>query len=241
VEKLLITNYLIEKDFINSLETFVLNTEIVEISNAQDLSRALIEIGKYECVGFDTESRPAFLRGQHFPISIIQIALDKKIFIVYIQRTGYTPELINFFKSKTIKKIGIAMHDDFKKLNSDFVIKAQGLEDLSKIAKAKGILQGGARSLTARYLEKKLSKQMQTSNWSVYPLSKDQLAYAASDAWVCLKIYPLLLADTTDYHKLAEEHKELILKIKEEAELAKQLSESIVQENSGDDDEIKLI
>ncbi|HLP45911.1 MAG TPA: 3'-5' exonuclease domain-containing protein 2, partial [Candidatus Kapabacteria bacterium] len=83
-----------------------------------------------------------------------------------------------------------------------------GFIDLCKIAKEKGIIQVGARALTARYLGRRLVKTAQKTNWAQSRLSHKQQVYAASDAWICLEIYPHLLADPTDYRQFIEEDPE---------------------------------
>ena len=83
-----------------------------------------------------------------------------------------------------------------------------GFIDLSQIAKEKGIIQIGARGLTARYIGRRLVKTAQKTNWALPHLTRKQQIYAASDAWICLQIYPYLMADLTDYHQFIEEESE---------------------------------
>jgi ribonuclease D len=72
-----------------------------------------------------------------------------------------------------------------------------GLVDLGDLARRQGIEQRGARSLAARFLGGRVSKGAQTSNWAVRTLSEKQKIYAATDAWICLKLFPLLSKSTT--------------------------------------------
>ena len=55
------------------------------------------------------------------------------------------------------------------------------------------IKHAGVRSLTAIFLEGRISKNQQTSNWDKEHLTEPQQVYAATDAWICLKIYDKLL------------------------------------------------
>ncbi|MCI0471860.1 MAG: ribonuclease D, partial [Candidatus Aminicenantes bacterium] len=63
-------------------------------------------------------------------------------------------------------------------------------------------------ALTARYLGRRLVKTAQKTNWAQSQLSRKQQVYAAADAWVCLQVYPHLVADATDYRKFIEEEEE---------------------------------
>lgn len=176
-----------------------------EVTDAHRLDEVVDLLSSEDIIGFDTESRPSFKRGQNYPVSVIQLVTESHAYLVRNLQTTITEKFAAFLCNPNIKKLGIALHDDIKKL-SDFVpeICADGFIDLSTIARKKGVIQIGARALTARYLNGKLSKAMQTSNWGANKLNEKQQRYAATDGWVCLHIYPKLLADTTDYHAMAE-------------------------------------
>ena len=181
------------------------------------------ELKKEKMIGFDTESRPAFKRGQYFPISLLQFSTLNKAFL--IQRKYIDMEILRpIFESEEIKKVGIALHEDRRKLNKDLGVDfvLAGFVDLSYIARKKGIIQIGARSLAARYLEATISKSAQTSNWSIKNLSPKQLNYAATDSWVCLKIHPYLIKDETDYHQILADEKKIADAAKEAEEVKKE-------------------
>ena len=57
------------------------------------------------------------------------------------------------------------------------------------IASDAGFLNIGAKKLTAMVLGKRISKRQQRSNWENPRLSEQQIAYAATDAWICQAIY----------------------------------------------------
>ena len=48
--------------------------------------------------------------------------------------------------------------------------------------------------MSAIILKSKVSKAQQCSNWEADPLSEAQCLYAATDAWICVKMYKALLA-----------------------------------------------
>jgi len=166
---------------------------------------ALKKIFREKRVGFDTESRPAFRQGQSFPISLVQIATKKTAYLFRLNGNGLEEILEPLLTSDKIKKIGIGLEHDITKMKSFNGIVLAGLTDLSAIARIKGIIQTGARGLTARYLGKRLVKNAQTTNWARSELSEKQKIYAATDAWVCLKLYKKMKKDKTDYRKFMEE------------------------------------
>ena len=56
-----------------------------------------------------------------------------------------------------------------------------------------GISNTGLRKLTAIILKSRVSKGSQVSNWGNRKLSVQQIQYAATDAWISLKLYKKLL------------------------------------------------
>jgi ribonuclease D len=131
----------------------------------------------------------------------VQIAIRGSVYLIQIKQTGIEDSLIRFLENPAILKAGIALRDDLIKLREirDFV--PAGFVDISDMAARKGIIQTGVRALSARYLEGRISKTAQTSNWERRELTEQQKRYAATDAWACLEIYPLLMADPRDYHE----------------------------------------
>ena len=199
----------LSKEYINSLPIikFTGNTSVI---NDSDSAEYAIEFLKNEkLIGFDTESRPAFKKGVSYPISLIQFSTFDKAFLFQIEQTGFIDSLKELLEDKEVKKIGIGIDADKKKLAElSAEIKTDGFIDLKKLAESKKIIQSGARALTARYLKHRITKSAQRSNWAVSDLSPKQIKYAATDAWICMEIYPLLLKDNYKYideDKLKEE------------------------------------
>lgn len=159
-------------------------------------------------VGFDTESRPAFKKGTSYPISLVQLATQNRAYLFQLEKTGFSDALADFFADSSIKKIGVGVKNDIEKLQELRRFTPAGFIDLSHIAKEKGIIQIGARGLTARYIGRRLVKTSQKTNWAHPYLTRKQQIYAASDAWICLQIYPHLMADLTDYRQFIEEESE---------------------------------
>jgi ribonuclease D len=61
--------------------------------------------------------------------------------------------------------------------------------DLGNIAKKAGIKNHGLRGLAAVLLGLRISKGAQTTNWARDVLTRQQIQYAATDAWVGRKLY----------------------------------------------------
>lgn len=189
----------LEKEFINALPALAFTGRIVEVTDRETADNVVEHLLSQKILGFDTESRPSFRKGISYPVSLVQLATEDTAWLFRIRFTGLTRGLLKLFCNEHVKKLGIGVHDDIARLKDLQDFKPAGFVDLSDIARDKGIIQVGARPLTARYLHHRLVKSSQRSNWAAEQLTNKQRNYAATDAWVCLKLYPRLLADTRDY------------------------------------------
>ena len=195
----------LSRDYINSLPIIRFEGEVKVVNDASAAAKIIKKLSKERMLGFDTESKPSFKPGVSHPISLIQISTLKTSYLFQVNGNGLIPLLEPLLTSQKVKKIGVGLAHDINKLKGFNDVTLNGLIDLSLLAKEKGIIQTGARGLTARYLQKRLVKTAQTTNWARNELSEKQKNYAATDAWVCLKIYPLLKKDKLDYKKFEDE------------------------------------
>ena len=193
------------REYINSLPPVKFEGKVKVIETLEEEEEAVNELRRETLLGFDTESKPAFKKGVSYPISLVQLSTLDMAYLFQLKKTGFSDALVDLMASETIKKIGIGVQADISKLKELKEFRDRGFIDLSDIAKEKGIIQVGARALTARYLKRRLVKTAQKTNWAQPKLTRKQQIYAASDAWICLEIYPMLLADTTDYRRYSEE------------------------------------
>jgi len=179
----------ITNEEINELDLFQFNGKIVVISEQKKITRALDEIREREVVGFDTETKPSFKKGVRNDPSLMQVAMDKKVFLFRLNYTGMSSEMLDFLSDDDTKKIGVALRDDIKELQTMQHFEPGGFVELPKVVKSIGIESNGLRKLTAIILGYRISKGAQTSNWENETLTEKQLAYAATDAWVCHQMY----------------------------------------------------
>ncbi len=179
----------ISNEEINLLPLGAYEGKIELITDPKELPAAFKEIQKHKVVGFDTETRPSFKKGQVYDVSLIQLALDKKVFVIRLNHTGVTPEMIPFFENTKIIKPGIGIRDDVRLLQKLKRFHAAGFFELTNLSKEVGFEVESVKKLAALLLGFRISKTAQTSNWEAEALTDKQLQYAATDAWVCLQIY----------------------------------------------------
>lgn len=179
---------------INELPLGAFEGDIELVDDAKHLVSAFEEINHHPMVGFDTETKPVFVRGHQNKVALMQIALNKKVFLIRINRTGLQPEIIRFLENENVLKAGVALRDDIKALQRLKRFEPQGVVELADLAKKAGLEIEGVKRLAGLLLGFRISKSVQTSNWEAPTLNEKQISYAATDAWVCLEIYKKLKA-----------------------------------------------
>jgi len=184
----------ITSEELNALPLKAFSGKIYVVTDPDKLGSVAREIENYKIVGFDTETRPSFKRGQSFKVALLQLALPDKVFLIRIHQTGLPREIISVFENRNIVKAGVAIHDDIKALQKITPFTPTAFIELSTMAKASGLLVESVKKLAGLLLGFRISKTAQTSNWEAATLSEKQLEYAATDAWVCLEIYRHLKA-----------------------------------------------
>lgn len=174
------------------LKTFKGNVRVV--STPEGVTDIFKEVQYHKVAGFDTETRPSFHKGQLYKVSLMQIAVPEKVFLIRLQHTGITPHIIDFLENESIIKSGVGIRDDIHALRRLKQFEPKGFIELSTLAKAAGLQVESVKKLTALLLGFRISKSAQTSNWDASTLTKKQIEYAATDAWVCLELYQKLTA-----------------------------------------------
>jgi ribonuclease D len=174
---------------INSLPLKTFDGKTAVISDPDRLANIVKEIEAHQVVGFDTETRPSFKKGQIFQVSLLQLAIPKKVFLIRLNHTGVTKELSGLFSNANIIKAGVGIRDDLKALQKLRFFEPRSCYDLSTLAKQAGLQVESVKKLTALLLGFRISKSAQTSNWEVVTFTQKQIEYAATDAWVCLELF----------------------------------------------------
>ncbi|MDF9800306.1 ribonuclease D [Catalinimonas alkaloidigena] len=184
----------ITKEEINELTLRKYEGKVSVVTTHEHLADALQHIKEYDTFGFDTETKPAFRKGVKHMVALLQIAIPEKVYLIRLNHTGFTQELSNIFSDEHTEKIGISIRDDLKHLKQlsekqHIPFNAKNITELNDVAHTLGIEHAGVKKLTAIFLQFRVSKSQQTSNWENAELTEKQIRYAATDAWVCLEIH----------------------------------------------------
>jgi ribonuclease D len=163
------------------------------VKTDKDADEALAALSAMDVLGFDTESKPTFLKGEvSTGPHLVQLATDDTAYLFQIGAAPAVELLKAVLESKSILKVGFGLSDDVKRLKIKLGIEAQNVLDLSTALRKKNERNTlGAKTAVARYFGQSLakSKKITTTNWALPRLSEKQILYAADDAHVALKIY----------------------------------------------------
>ena len=177
---------------VNSLPLTYYEGKIILIQDADKINEAVEEINQHNVIGFDTETRPTFTKGQFHHISLIQLAIPDKVFLFRINHSSFAKPLVDLMANESILKVGVGLRDDIIGLQKLQGFEPGGFKELHDYVIDLGVRNTGLRKLAAILLRIRISKGQQTSNWENTKLSYNQLRYAATDAWVGLEMYNVL-------------------------------------------------
>ena len=180
--------YEVTQEEINSLPIGAFEGPIHVIKDKEKAVSVLEELQSCPLLGFDTESRPSFKKGEHYPISLVQIANETDAYLFLLRRTGIPSAMRKLLSDENVIKIGLGLQQEIGELRQKG-IKCAGFVDLEKVAAHHKFKQRGIRALSAFFLKIRISKSAQKSNWSREDLTPAQIKYAGTDAWVSLRIY----------------------------------------------------
>ncbi len=151
--------------------------------------QAVEKLSSETLLGFDTETRAAFRAGESYSPSLLQLAGANEVFLFQIRFTGLIPEMCEILSDPNITKAGVAIRDDLIELRKLARFEPDGFVELATWAKKAQIKNLGLRGMGALLLGFRISKREQVSNWGKRELTRSQIAYAATDAWVGREIY----------------------------------------------------
>jgi len=163
-------------------------------------------------VGVDTETKPAFRKGEVHKTSLVQLATPEATVVVDVLKSEISMReplramVADLIQDPSVVKVALDFQDfrsDMAQFNSSFqnveaVLGAQCVLSVNALFKA--LYPGSSNSISLKRLcafseGTHLVKREQCSNWNQRPLTSSQLQYAALDAFVLLQIQNTLHAE----------------------------------------------
>ncbi len=175
-------------------------TGIITVVEAPDRVPEIVELLNAEKVlGFDTETRPSFKKGETNQISLMQLSTSNAAFLFRLNKTGFSPDLVRLLENPKVVKVGVGIRDDLRGLNKLARFKPAKFVELQDMVKSFGIDVFSLKALAGLVLNVRISKRQRLSNWEADMLTSGQIDYAATDAWVALRIFEELMCLEPDF------------------------------------------
>lgn len=182
----------ITKEQIAELDQETFEGTLHVIDQLKQVPEAVAYLATQSTLGFDTETKPAFKRGQVHKVALMQLATEEECFLFRLNRIGYPDMLEDIIGNPAIRKIGLSLRDDFAAIRKRSGQLPENFLDLQSYVDKFGIEVNSLQKIYAILFGKKISKNQRLSNWEAPVLSPAQQSYAAIDAWACLRIYNYL-------------------------------------------------
>ena len=177
---------------IEQLPLVAFSGQIEVIDSPNKLEAALTVLEQASVLGFDTETKPCFVSrppGKKIQPALLQLSTGEAAYLFRLLEIGLPARLAALLARPNIVKVGVAIKDDIRGLQSYRKFTAAGFVDLQQMTEDFGVKEKGLKKMTAIILGIRISKGQQLSNWENAKLTPAQQQYAATDAWVCHEIY----------------------------------------------------
>lgn len=179
----------ISKQQLAALPSAQFQGTITIVDNPDCVDSAVSRLRESDLIGFDTETRPSFKKGQTFNVALLQLASDNECFLFRLNKIGMPESLKALLEDKELQKVGLSLHDDFRNLHKIYDFEPDGFIELQKYVTHWNITDKSLSKLFGILFGKRISKSQRLSNWEAEQLSESQQNYAALDAQACIKIF----------------------------------------------------
>lgn len=182
----------IDNDTVAAMPAIRFDGRIVIVDREEHIGSACDDLQRHDLIGFDTETRPSFKAGVSHKVSLLQLSTPTTCYLFRLNRIRLDNRILKILGSKRIMKVGADVAGDIRSLHALRDFKEAGFIDLQHEAPRYGIEEKSLRKLSAITLGMRVSKAQRLSNWEANSLTEQQCEYAATDAWVCIRIHEYL-------------------------------------------------
>jgi ribonuclease D len=170
--------------------------DIVVVSTRQHVEQAYAALLTHAVLGFDTESKPTFVRdevsqGPH----VVQFSTLHKAYVFQLHEEACREAVCELLQSQRVTKVGFGLAGDHTQIQRTLGVQPQNVLDLNLIFKARGYAKElGVRGAVAVVFNRRFvkSRKATTSNWANRQLTESQIVYSGNDAWAAIKVYHAL-------------------------------------------------
>jgi ribonuclease D len=166
------------------------------VATAADAQRAAAELLAQPVLGFDTESKPTFVRnevsqGPH----VVQFSTLQKAYVFQLQDPLCREVAGAVLASPAVTKAGFGLASDVKQIAAKFGAAPNAVVDIDTLFRRQGYRKElGVKAAVAVVFGERFSKSKKasTSNWAARQLTTAQILYAANDAYAAMCVFHAL-------------------------------------------------
>ena len=137
----------LSKNEINALPLIQYEGDIEILNSKDNIQAAINHLKNYDLIGFDTETKPTFVKGPLNPPSIMQLACDDKVYIFQFDNDEIFKQLSLILSNKNITKCGVSVDRDLIELMYLSHFDPISFVDLGNVARENEIPHHGLRGL----------------------------------------------------------------------------------------------
>jgi ribonuclease D len=171
---------------------FIVPFEYQYITTPDERDEAIAALSRVNEIAVDIEGDSLYHYNER--VALIQISGGGRNYVFDPFLLDSVLGLGPLFENRAILKIFHGSDYDITSLKRDYGFKIGPVFDTALAARAIGMVRYSLKELVFRFFQVTLSKEHQKSDWSMRPLSKEQLDYAAEDT-VYLSSLRLLLIE----------------------------------------------
>lgn len=196
-----------DKARIKELPRALFDGRIIVIQTEGNALKATSYLRTFPLLGVDTETRPSFKKGVIHKVALLQVSTEDTCFLFRLNIIGVPKCIVDLLQDESTVKVGLSLRDDFASLHKRGLFEPHSFIELQDYVKEFGIQDMSLQKIYANIFRQKISKTQRLTNWEADVLTDSQKAYAATDAWACIKLYKELenLKQNRDYKLIVTE------------------------------------
>jgi ribonuclease D len=163
------------------------------VATAGQAHEARAEMAGARVLGFDTESKPTFLKneaseGPH----VVQLATLEKAWVFQLHDVECRAVVAGLLAQAGVTKAGFGLGDDRRRIVSKLGVEPADVLELNTVFRERGWRKDmGVKAAVAVLFNRRFikSRKATTSNWANPRLTEAQLVYAANDAYAAVRVF----------------------------------------------------
>ena len=166
------------------------------VETAAQAREACAALREHSALGFDTESKPTFVKDQvsEGPHTV-QLSTLSQAWVFQLHEAGCKDIVAQLLSEPERQLAGFGLGDDNKRILAKLGVVPLGALELNTLFRERGYRKDmGVKGAIAVLFNQRFikSKKAATSNWANSRLSESQLVYAANDAYAAACVYKAL-------------------------------------------------